>query len=185
MTDEEYSRIVYALWQAAQESSQRADALQSEISAASTALRNTAIKLPDELKKALQKELPSAADNAAKTIASRWTEANTHAEQAAAAYKDATVQARKTILIPAAILLGIFTIGLIVFGILLFKRVDELAYLHAEKARLETTIQKLARGGGYANVRQCTDAAQRPRLCVRIDEAVKVSDKRWRVIKGY
>lgn len=185
MTDEEYSKLVYALWQASLENSDRANAVNEQVSTASTALRNASNRLPDELKQALQKALPSAAENAAKMIASQWTQANTHAERATAAYKDATAQARKIILTSTMFIFGILIIGLITFGISIFKRIDELASLQSDKDRLEAIVQQLTLRGGYANVKQCYDTAQRPRLCVRVDEKAKTSDKRWQVIKGY
>lgn len=185
MTDEEYSQIVYTLWQAGLENSRRAESLQQQLSVAANALKNTSYKLPDELARSIENKLPDAAEKAAAMIASRWTEANTHAERATAAYKDATDHARRNIYGAAAALIAVFAFALILMGLWIFPSFDELASMREEKARLHATITQLKDGGGLANVQSCQDSTRRTRLCVRVDETAKVSDKRWRVIRGY
>lgn len=178
------SQLVYSLWKAGHLNFEHAKAVQTQVAQASTALQQSSTKLPAEMARHLDQQLPAAAAQAARMIASQWTEANTHAERATKAYQEATANARKVVYGGAAVMLTILTIAVLVLTKWILPNSDELTRLREEKTQLQMTIDQLTRNGARANVQPCTDRSGRDRLCVRVDESVKIGSG-LRVIKGY
>lgn len=181
---ETHAQMVYSLWKAGKQSFERADATQAQLSRTAEEFRHTTLRLPAEIARSLESKLPRAAQEAAEMIASKWTDANVHADRAAAAYQTATQQARRAIYGGAAILLGVFAAVLLIVGLWILPKFDEVAALRVEKANLEEKINLLTKNGARANLVRCSDS-QRERLCVWIDDTVKFQDKRLKVISGY
>jgi hypothetical protein len=179
------SQLVYSLWKAGHENFERAEDLYAQIAAAAEALKVTSQRLPSVMARDLEEKLPQAADKAALTIASRWTEANKHAERATEAYKKATDLARKAIYGGAAIMLMIMAAGIIFLGKWVLPSLDQLAQKRLEIAQMEQTINQLTKKGGRANVIPCSDIQGHPRLCVQVDDSVKTATRGLRVISGY
>jgi hypothetical protein len=179
------SQLVYSLWQAGKRNFERTQAAQVDLSNAADALRAVAQRLPEAVAREVDKTLPAAAEKAANAIASRWHDANAHADRAAIAYQEATERARKTIYGSAAFVLAVFAALLLVLGVWLLPSFEDVVQMRAEKAQLEATIDRLTHGGAIANVQACRDSLGRDRVCVRVDETAKVADKSLRVIRGY
>jgi len=179
------SQLVYSLWQAAKRQFEHTKEAQTDLSIASDALRASAERLPEAVAREVDKTLPAAAEKAAAEIASKWHNANEHADRAATAYEAATDRARKVIYGAAGAMLALSAIFLLIFGLWLFPSFGQVQKMLLDKAQLEQSLDRLTRNGALANVQACQDNLGCERLCVRIDEKAKVADKRLRVIRGY
>lgn len=179
------SQLVYSLWQAARRQFEHTNAAQTELSNASNALRASAQRLPEVVAREIDKTLPAAAHKAADAIAANWHHANQHADRAAAAYSEATDRVRKVVYGGAAAMLAACAIVLLIFGLWLLPSFGKVQQMLVDKAQLEQTLDRLTRNGALANVQACRDSQGRERLCVRIDDKTKVTDRGLRVIQGY
>ena len=179
------SQLVYSLWQAAKRQFEHTKAAQTDLSSAADALCTSAQRLPEVVAREVDKTLPAAAHKAANEIAANWHHANEHADRAAAAYSEATDRVRKVVYGGAASMLAGSAILLLTFGLWLLPSFGKVQQMLVDKAQLEQSLDRLTRSGGLANVQACRDSLGRERLCVRIDDKAKVSDRGLRVIQGY
>jgi hypothetical protein len=178
------SKLIYSLWKAGHHSFEKAEAVQDQLFAAASALKKNATDLPDAMARHLDTQLPDAASKAAKMIASKWTEANLHADQATRAYRQATADARQLVFGATIAICCIVACALVALALWILPSWEEVARMQQQKAELEATIKLLNKQGGQANVYSWTDNRGRVRLCIRVDESVK-PPQGMRVIKGY
>lgn len=178
------SQLVYSLWKVGRSSFERAEKLNGELAKTTGTLNEIARLLPAAVSAKVDATMPKIAGDAAKMIASEWTDANEHAEKATEAYREATADARKAVFTWAGTLFGALALVILILVFWILPNSKELAGMQAEKAQLEFTLGQLTKQGARANVVPCLDANGHDRLCVQIDESARVP-KGLQVIKGY
>ncbi|THC40640.1 hypothetical protein [Massilia sp. Mn16-1_5] len=179
------SQVIYSLWNAAKKNFDHAQATHAKVSQAAATLELSCERLPEAIALRLDEKLPDAAAKAATAIASRWTNANAHADRAAKAYEEATKLARQNIYGGALIVIAAFATGVAALAFWILPNHDQIVAMRMEKAQLEATLSKLTYDGARANVQPCVDSAGAARLCIRIDESAKIQGRGLKVIKGY
>lgn len=169
---------------AAQQQRDTAETLQA-LKSAIRQFETKTYTLPGQVLHEVNQTLPDAAKNAAAEISSNWTEANTHAEQAAQVYKNAArwTPWRVAGLALLSTICGIG--GMVLTAQHVLPNAEVVAALRMEEATLRAKIQQLSAKGGNATVVECYDTNRRKRLCVLVDESAKVSTKGYRVVMGY
>lgn len=185
MNQDSFARAAAAVFE---ESARQQRATKEVLTAISATIRHFQAQtdaLPHQVLKSVDQALPAAAGKAASSIASKWTDANKHADKATKAYQEALRWSPWKIAGMAMFctLCGIF--GMVVTARSVLPQADVVAALRIEEANLRQKIQQLTGNGGFANVVICYDTRNRKRLCVQIDESARVPNKGYRVIKGY
>lgn len=174
-----------AVFEAAAQQQRETKVTLDALKAAVVQFETKAGALSSQVLQEVDRALPVAAHKAAGEIANNWTDANTHAERAAEVYKNALRWAPWRIAGMALLCTLCGVAGMIITARSVLPREDVVAALRREEVDLRANIQHLSAKGGYSTVVGCYDANNRKRLCVLVDESVKVPVKGYRVIKGY
>lgn len=153
---------------AAQEQQRTAQAAVVGVNAATKALNDTARSLKGQLTDELRHAMEGAAADAARLLAERFAEANSHAARAALTYKSAASWTTFKVFL-FTVVIGALVVGAGVFILLRsVPNAEEIDALRAEKAQLVRTVSALEKRGGRAVVSRCQTQDHVERLCVQV-----------------
>jgi hypothetical protein len=182
MNDWDKLKAAHTLLDVVGHQQQQIDSLLGDLKQVAARYEASLGRLPVQIQAGVDAALPMAAENAAKRIASAWTEANSHADRATLAYLRAEKIAPRLLFGAICIGMLVFAIGIVYIEKWVLPDLDTLIAWRSEVAMAQQTVVMLEDRGSRAQVAKCHDQSGGEHLCVRVDVNRRTDLSGFRII---